>query len=383
LSAGSIVAPNHWFIVGRWLDGPGTFNITGGTVTHGANDAGRLFRIGEDGNGVLNLSGTGVFETSCNEVTIGWNATGDGTLNLNGGTFQARRIIGGSGLSAINFNGGVLRAGPNANANFMTALSSANVLAGGAIIDSGANNIAIAQPLLDGGGNGGLTKQGSGALYLDGANGYTGNTLVNEGSLGGSGSVAGSITVAAGGTLAPGTSIGTLTVGNALTLQGNTVMEVSKDDNIAASDLAAVTGNLTFGGTLTVVVNSTNALAVNDTFNLFDWGTRSGSFTATNLPANYTWDLSQLAVDGTIRVTGVVTIPTVNPPVHSDGNLIMTGTGGIPGGSYTWLTSTNVAAPTAEWTTNTAGTFDLSGAFSNALPVNPSESARFFRLRTP
>jgi hypothetical protein len=73
----------------------------------------------------------------------------------------------------------------------------------------------------------------------------------------------------------------------------------------------------------------------------------------------------------------------VNPPVHSDGNLIMTGTGGIPGGSYTWLTSTNVAAPGAEWTTNTAGTFDVSGAFSNALPVNPSEAARFFRLRTP
>lgn len=383
LSAGSIVAPSHWFVIGRHATGPGVFNITGGTFIHGTNDAGRLLRVGEEGTGTLNISGTGVVETSANALTLGNTAAGDGTVNLNGGSLQVRRIVGGPGAAAFNFNGGVLRAGPNANADFMTGLTSANVLAGGAVIDSGANNIAIAQPLLDGGGNGGLTKQGTGALYLNGANTYTGPTLVNAGTLGGSGSVAGSITIAAGGTLAPGTSIGTLTVGTALTLQGNTVMEVSKDGDVAASDLAVVTGNLTFGGTLTVVVNSTNALAVNDTFNLFDWGTRSGSFTATNLPANYTWDLSQLAVDGTIKVTGVVTTTTVNPPVYSGGNLIMTGTGGIPGGSYTWLTSTNVAAPAAEWTTNAAGTFDLSGAFSNALPVNPSESARFFRLRTP
>lgn len=383
LSAGSIVAPSHWFVIGRYATGPGVFNVTGGTFIHGTNGAGRLLRVGEEGTGTLNLSGTGVVETSGNALTLGNTAAGNGTINLNGGSLQARRILGGPGAGVFNFNGGVLRAGPNANADFMTGLTSANVLAGGAIIDSGANNIGIAQALLDGTGGGGLTKQGTGALYLNGANTYTGPTLVNAGTLGGSGSVAGSVTVAAGGTLAPGTSIGTLTVGNALTLQGNTVMEVSKDGDVAASDLAAVTGNLAFGGTLTVVVASTNVLAVNDTFNLFDWGTRSGSFTATNLPASYTWDLSQLAVNGTIRVTGVLMTPTVNPPVYSGGNLIMTGTGGTPGGSYTWLTSTNVAAPAAQWTTNTAGTFSVSGSFSNALPVNPSESARFFRLRTP
>ena len=383
LSAGSMVAPSHWFVIGRYADGPGVFNITGGTFIHGANDAGRLLRVGEEGTGTLNLSGTGVVETSANALTLGNTAAGNGTINLNGGTLQARRIVGGPGAGTFNFNGGVLRAGPNANADFITGLTSASVLAGGAIIDSGANNIAIAQALDDGGGNGGLTKQGSGALYLNGANTYAGPTLVNAGTLGGSGSVAGSITVAAGGTLAPGTSIGTLTVGNALTLQGNTIMEVSKDGDVAASDLAAVTGNLTFGGTLTVVVNSTNILAVNDTFNLFDWGTRNGSFTATNLPANYTWDLSQLAVDGTIKVTGVFIAPTVNVPVYSGGNLIMTGSGGVPGGSYTWLTSTNVAAPAAEWTTNVAGFLDGTGAFSNGLPVSASEAVRFFRLRVP
>jgi len=61
----------------------------------------------------------------------------------------------------------------------------------------------------------------------------------------------------------------------------------------------------------------------------------------TNLPAGYLWDLSQLNVDGTIRVIGV-TPPRVNPLVVSGGNLILTGLGGPPGAGYTWLTSTNV-----------------------------------------
>ena len=153
---------------------------------------------------------------------------------------------------------------------------------------------------------------------------------------------------------------------------------------MAASDLAAVTGNLQFGGVLNVVVNSTNALAVNDTFNLFDWGTRSGTFTSINLPTGYTWDTSQLTVDGTIRVTGVISQPpTVNPPTITDGNLILTGSGGVAGTGYTWLTSTNVAAPAAAWTTNNTGTFDSAGAFSNTIPVSTTEPVRFFRLRTP
>ncbi len=384
LSGGSLAAPSHWFVVGRYADGPGVFNVTGGSFIHGTNDAGRLFRVGEEGTGTLNLSGTGVVETSGNALTLGNTATGNGTINLNGGLLQARRILGGPGSGTFNFNGGTLKAGPNANADFMTGLTSANVNAVGAVIDTGGNNIGITQPLLAGTGAGGLTKQGTGALYLNGANTYTGPTTVSAGTLGGSGSIAGPVIVSANGTLAPGTSVGTLTIANSLTLNGTTVMEVSKNGGVTTSDLAAVTGALQFGGVLNVVVNSTNALAVNDTFNLFDWGTRSGIFTSINPPAGYTWDTSQLTVDGTIRVTGIISQPpTVNPPTVSDGNLILTGTGGVAGTGYTWLTATNVAAPAAAWTTNNTGTFDSAGAFSNAIPVSTTEPVRFFRLRTP
>jgi hypothetical protein len=75
--------------------------------------------------------------------------------------------------------------------------------------------------------------------------------------------------------------------------------------------------------------------------------------------------------------------PTVNPPVFSGGNLILSGTGGTTGGSYTWLTTTNLVNPLAVWTISTNGVYDPAGAFSNAIPINNSEPARFFRFRTP
>ena len=70
------------------------------------------------------------------------------------------------------------------------------------------------------------------------------------------------------------------------------------------SDLAIVSGLLTFGGTLNV--NNVGATLLDgDTFNLFDWGTTSGTFDAVNLPgldSGLTWDDSELYTSGTITV---------------------------------------------------------------------------------
>jgi autotransporter-associated beta strand protein len=317
-------------------------------------------------------------------VHISQNSGVNGTLNLNtNGTMTATEMTTGNagGHSTLNFNGGTLVAGNGANANFLHDLSTNNVQTGGAIIDSGTNVINVSQALLDGGGGGGLTKVGTGTLRLNGVNTYTGTTLVNAGTLGGSGTIAGPLSVAGTGTLAPGNSIGTLTVNNSATLGGTTVMEISKDGGVPASDLLAVSGNLAYGGTLTVVLTGTNVLAVNDTFNLFDWGTQSGSFGATNLPAGYLWDTSQLNVNGTVRVIAV-SPARINPATVAGGNLVLTGMGGPAGASYSWLTHTNVAAPLSTWTTNTTGVFDSNGNFSNAFPTT-TVPARFFRLKTP
>jgi autotransporter-associated beta strand protein len=367
---------NH-LLVGADNPGPGTINQTGGTITSVLSST----MIGNGGTGTWNLNaGSAILSV----LHISENSGVSGTLNLNGGTMTATEVTTGNvgGNSTLNLNGGTLIAGNAANPNFLHDLTTAYVMSGGAIIDSGTNVINVSQALQDGGGGGGLTKNGLGTLRLNGFNTYSGTTLVNAGTLGGIGTISGPVTVSGSASLAPGASIGTLTVNNNVNLGGTTVMEISKDGGVPASDLLAVSGNLAYGGSLTVVLIGTNGLVYNDTFNLFDFGTRSGSFTATNLPAGYTWDTSQLYIDGTIRVLAVKP-PRVNPTFISGGNIILTGAGGPPGASYTWLTSTNVAAPVATWTTQTTGVFDSSGLASNAIPVSATNRARFFRLRTP
>ncbi|MGC3959756.1 MAG: immunoglobulin domain-containing protein [Verrucomicrobiota bacterium] len=82
-----------------------------------------------------------------------------------------------------------------------------------------------------------------------------------------------------------------------------------------------------------------------------------------------------------IVLQGTQVLPTVNAPIYSGGNLILTGSGGIPGTSYIWLQTTNLTPPII-WTTNVTGILNGTGSFSNAIPVGV-EPARFFRLKTP
>lgn len=104
--------------------------------------------------------------------------------------------------------------------------------------------------------------------------------------------------------------------------------------------------------------------------------------TPSGIPNGYS-GISQINVFGTPSLTPPPpTPPVLNPPVYSSGNLILTGSGGTPNSDYTWLSSTNLAPPVS-WITNSTGRLDGTGAFSNAIPINASEPAKFFRLRLP
>jgi len=403
--SGGTITNTGWIVIGR-EGAHGTLNISGGTMVKAGTGNSISIAHNSGASGDVTISGTGTFLCLSGETWIGENAApgtwtmnggaavlgvvhlaqnpdATGVLTLNAGSLTATEITtGNTGASQreLDFNGGTLVAGAD-NANFIHDLSAANVQAGGAVINSAGYNVSINQALLDSGG-GGLTKLGTGTLNLNAVNTYAGTTAVNAGALGGSGSVAGPLTVGAAGALAPGDGVGTFTVSNNATLGGALNMQISKNGGVPASDLLAVTGNLACGGTVNIVVTGTNALAFNDTFHLLSWGTRSGSFSTVNLPAGYFWDASQLTVNGTIRVIGR-TPPVLNSSTVSGGKLVLTGVGGPPGASYTWLTSTNAAAPLATWKTNSTGVFDGSAGFSNALPINASEPARFFQMRTP
>ena len=126
------------------------------------------------------------------------SASANGTYNLNGGTLWAAQIVqvtAGSPGGTFNFNGGTLKP-TTASATFFQGVQTANVQAGGAIIDTTNLNITIGQVL---GGSGPLTKTGTGTLTLSGnmtlvkdgtntatistADTYTGNTTIKAGEI--------------------------------------------------------------------------------------------------------------------------------------------------------------------------------------------------------
>jgi autotransporter-associated beta strand protein len=174
-------------------------------------------------------------------------------------------------------------------------------------------------------GTGGVVVDGASTLTLSGTHAYQGSTLVSSGTLvvsgvigtgsgtvtidggtlGGTGAINHAVTVLAGGTLAAGASIGTLTVNNTLTLAGNTAVEINKTGATLTADKVTGISTLAYGGTLTVTASG-DALAVGDTFDLFDATTFTGAFTALDLPAlpgDWSWDTSSLTTDGTIKVS--------------------------------------------------------------------------------
>ncbi|HEX4263422.1 MAG TPA: autotransporter-associated beta strand repeat-containing protein [Verrucomicrobiae bacterium] len=110
------------------------------------------------------------------------SAAADGTYNLNGGVLLTKQIVqvtAGAPGGTFNFNGGTLKPTTSSTA-FFTGVQTANIQAGGAIIDTTNLNITIGQAL---GGTGSLTKIGNGILSLSGGNTYTGTTTVSNGTL--------------------------------------------------------------------------------------------------------------------------------------------------------------------------------------------------------
>ena len=171
----------------------------GGLVFVGGGNNGGPYGTGTlnvDNGGAVKVAAGGAFPAD-NLYLAGYG--GGGTINLNGGVLNvARTITNGAGTSSFfNFNGGTLQAGASttllgfansgANGGF---IFQAAVQSGGAILDSNGFTANVNQPLLDGGGGGGLTKVGLGTIVLDGANTYTGGTTVSNGTLKVSGTLA-------------------------------------------------------------------------------------------------------------------------------------------------------------------------------------------------
>jgi autotransporter-associated beta strand protein len=304
------------------------------------------------GRGTLSMAG-GTFDVggdvilaTVSSATTNANLTSTGTLNLTGGTFTVQGNILHTddaldrGTATITLDGGTLD------------------LTGGTVGNTGAQAITfqarsgILRSLGELNSGGTLTKTTTGVLRVEGTNTYSGVTQVQAGKLlvngthtnGGEYQVSagatlgggGSITLASAqnfvvsGTLAPGskadgTVASTLTLtttgSGLIILENGSRMEfdltTAGTGTLNQGDLLVLNGELAVVGTTTLEIANPNALlnwAAGDTWQLFDWSGIIGgvptvgtfqigaSFNQVLSGTNYTWDFSELYVDGTVSL---------------------------------------------------------------------------------
>jgi len=278
---------------------------SGTTVSNNASSYTFSGSAGIGGIGSLNKDGIG-------SLVLGTANTFAGGLNLKNGTatFTSLANLGSGG---INFSGGTLAYNGNSDDISVRAVT---FNAGGGTINVGSSTVSYTNAIGNAGA-GGFTKAGSGALYLNGTNKYSGPTIIAQGTLAlaatnawisnsvsitisnsatldvtlgapvglilsgavgqqllGYGTVNGSVTAGAGTSISPGTSggtIGTLTVGS-LVLNGGTVM-LDLSTNTANSDLLVVNGGL---GITNGIIQLAATPLTNRTYKLIQFGSLAG-----------------------------------------------------------------------------------------------------------
>jgi hypothetical protein len=160
---------------------------------------------------------------------------------------------------------------------------------------------------------------------------------------------------------------------------------VSKTGGTATQDAVVVSGNLTYGGVLTVtnITADSAALTTSDQFQLFSVsGTTSGNFTSVvgspgaGLAFAFTPSSGVLSI-----VTSIPTNPT-NLTCSLSGNTL---TLSWPADHIGWVlqSQTNTAstglAPSGTW----VDVPNSSSVGTNVITINPTNPTVFFRLRYP
>lgn len=295
-----------------------------GTLVLGSNS-----QLGDAGGptvvqqGVLRLA----HQNALGSTATGTVVQGGAALELSGGIdFAAEPLsINGVGIS----NNGALRnqSGTNSFAGAITiGASGARInsdvgtsltLTGGIVTTvtqdvtfGGAGNTIVSTAAISGSGS--VIKDGAGILTLSADNTYFGNTTVSAGkllvnnttgsgtgtglvsvgvnaTLGGSGTIAGATTIA--GNLNPGNSPGLLSFGSSLTLETTAVTTMEINGLVRGTEYDAVnaTGQFNYAGDLILQFGTT--LVSDATFNLFDFGSQTGSLDTVTLAGNYTGSL--------------------------------------------------------------------------------------------
>ena len=314
-------------------------------------------------------------------------------------------------VTEVYMNGATINVFDGASSSFLQGLTNVFIQSGGVTMN-GQNNssIHIRQNLLDGGGGGGLTWNGTNdgnglsgvgigdapvacMLQLDGTNTYTGTTLIKVGILGGIGKLASPVVLASGAKIYPGGggNIGTLTINNSLTLsnaavcsfdvnttnaiyQTNELGVVTNTIPLATNDLLVVSGAVTVGGATININNTGPNLVLGNRFQLFNKA--AVGFTNVNVSPALDAGLAlqdNLAVDGSVQVVAAVVAAPVLGMAQAGNALTFTWTGS----GYKLQSQTNGlgAGLGSVW-------FDYPGGGTSpvGVTIDPANPTVFFRL---
>jgi autotransporter-associated beta strand protein len=267
-----------WLQVGEYDTTQAVVTVSAGAVNLNTNTCIRFSTGGNAGGNVFNQLGGSVTFYADNGVTVGGTGVLDmqegtstnpgiaNTYNLYGGVLTVPQIISTqtTGTRTFNFSGGTLRAGGN-SAAFMAAgvASTANVQAGGAVIDSNGYAVTVGQVLShDATGatlDGGLSKLGAGTLALAGSNTYTGPTSITAGTLAlsGTGSINATSAITVNGAGAKFLNLGTVASTPNVTLTNGTV---GGTGTVGATTVANSAANVIANGNISTGVLTLNAL---------------------------------------------------------------------------------------------------------------------------
>jgi hypothetical protein len=305
------------------LTGDGT--ISGDLTNLGTLRAANLSVTGNFSNAGL-ISGSGIVNASLNNAAAGQVRTGageylqfigtahsnGGTLDLSGGgTQQYTGVLSNVAGGRILLNNAVLRLDNGlANAGQVqvsyggaTVYGAVTTQAGGAVILSGNSNSTFYDGVDVESGGELRVSAGSTAVFFGQVNQHTGAIFSGTGTK----FYEGGLTI--GDAPGLGTDAGSVVFGS-----GNTYLEKIGGSSAGSGfDKYVVAGNLGFGGTLKVVSWNGFSGQSGQHFDLFDWGTSSGTFSAIDLSGatlaqGLSWDTSQLYSTGELFITGTATL---------------------------------------------------------------------------
>ncbi|MGD9690421.1 MAG: beta strand repeat-containing protein [Phycisphaerales bacterium] len=311
--------------LGLGFNGSGSLGITGGGSV---SCLGASLGSGAGSSGSLTISGA-LSRFTCGVFGVAMDSGGTSTLNLLGGIVDIHGDIAdaGAGVSTFILDGATLD------------MHSFAIGGGAAPIDSVQFRSGTLKNVAQINSGAGLSKTGTGTLFLNTPNTYTGGTTISQGTLfvvnlSGSATGPGMVGVAAAGTLAGpgrvggpvrnegavapsgfvGSSIGTLTVQNTFTQLPGGTLEIQIGSAVA-SDRIAVSGSASLAGTLNVTLLAGVVPAAGDMFTVLTAAGVAGSFGTVNLPAlpeGSTWQVDYL--------TNAVRLAVVSDSCPSDFN---------------------------------------------------------------